>query len=207
MPKLVLTYFDFDGGRGEPVRLALNIAGVAFEDRRIAGQEWPKLRDEMPLQAMPVLQVDKLAVTQSNAIIRYAGKLAGLYPKDDLQALLCDELLDASEDLGCRIGATIALNDEQKKSARLGLAGGAIPRHLQYFAQKLEAAGGSWFCDQRLTVADLKVFGLIRWLRSGALDHIPKDLVDRVAPSLVKHAERVMSEPKIAAYYKARAKH
>ena len=206
MTKIVLTYFDFDGGRGEPARLALHIGGVDFEDRRIPGQDWPKLRDQMPLQAMPVMAVDGVTVTQSNAITRYAGKLAGLYPKDDVQALLCDELLDASEDLGSRIGATIALNDEQKKNARLELAAGAIPRHVQYFAQKLEVSGGTWFCDQRLTVADLKIFGLIRWLRAGALDHIPKDLVDRSAPSLVKHGERVMSEPKIAAYYAARVK-
>jgi len=28
MPKLKLTYFDFHGGRGEPARLALSIAGI-----------------------------------------------------------------------------------------------------------------------------------------------------------------------------------
>ena len=45
---------------------------------------------------------------------------------------------------------------------------------------------------------------LIRWLRSGVLDHIPKDLVDTVAPELVKHFERVSSHPKIAEYYQRR---
>ena len=45
---------------------------------------------------------------------------------------------------------------------------------------------------------------LVRWLRSGVLDHIPKDLVDRVSPLLVKHFERVASHPKIAEYYKRR---
>ena len=34
----------------------------------------------------------------------------------------------------------------------------------------------------RLTIADLKVFVWIRHLRSGALDHIPADLPDRIAP-------------------------
>ena len=29
-----VTYFDFDGGRGEPVRIALHAAGIAFEDVR-----------------------------------------------------------------------------------------------------------------------------------------------------------------------------
>lgn len=206
MPKLVLTYFDFDAGRGEPARLAFHCGGIAFDDKRIPGKDWGSLREQMPLLAMPVLEVDGRAVTQSNAIVRYAGKLAGLYPKDELQALLCDEMLDATEDLGSRIGATMAMNDEQKKTARQALAEGAIPRHLRYFAQKLAAAGGSWLCDQRFTVADIKLFGFINWLRSGALDHIPKDLVDRIAPTLVQHAERVRAEPKIAAYYQARKK-
>ena len=53
-------------------------------------------------------------------------------------------------------------------------------------------------------MADLKIYMIIRWLRSGALDHIPKDLVDRVAPELVKHFERVANRPEIAQYYARR---
>jgi glutathione S-transferase len=45
---------------------------------------------------------------------------------------------------------------------------------------------------------------LTRWLRSGALDHIPTDLVARVAPLLVKHFERVASHPKVTEYYARR---
>jgi glutathione S-transferase len=46
----------------------------------------------------------------------------------------------------------------------------------------------------------------VRWLKSGALDHIPADVVDRSAPLLAQHLERVTSHPKIAAYYAARKK-
>ena len=63
---------------------------------------------------------------------------------------------------------------------------------------------GHYFADQRLTVADLKIFMWVRWLRAGVLDHIPKDLVDRVAPLLVKHSERVASHPGVAEYYRRR---
>lgn len=206
MSKLTLSYFDFDGGRGEPARLALHIGGIAFEDRRIGMKDWPAQRDKMPFQAMPLLEVDGKSIAQSNTINRYVGKLAGLYPKDDWQAALCDEIMDASEDIGSRIGGTMQMNDADKKAAREALAAGAIPRHLEQLAVRLKNGGGEYFVDQRLTVADLKVFGLIRWLRSGALDHIPKDLVDRTAPELVKHAERLASHPKIAAYYAARKK-
>jgi len=81
---------------------------------------------------------------------------------------------------------------------------GRITRYLEQFQAKLKAAGGEYFAEKRLTMADLKVFMAIRWLRSGVLDYIPKDLVDRVAPLLVKHSERVASNPKIADYYKRR---
>ena len=204
MPKLKLTYFDFDGGRGEPARLALHVGGIAFEDHRIPGPEWPRHRDTMPFRTMPVLQADGKVLTQSNTINRYVGRLAGLYPKDDWQATLCDEIMDATEDIGTRIGATIAMADDHKKKAREALAADLLPRHLETLEAKLKANGGEYFADRRLTVADLKVFMLVRWLRSGVLDHIPKDIVDRNAPLLVKHFERVSGHPKIAEYYQRR---
>jgi glutathione S-transferase len=204
MAKLKLTYFDFDGGRGEPARLALHIGGIAFEDQRIAGKDWPGLRDKTPFLAMPTLEVDSSVVSQSNSINRYVGKLAGLYPKDDWQALLCDEAMDAAEDITTRIGHTIDLSADAKKKAREELAAGRITHYLRQLQARLKAAGGEYFADQRLTVADLKVFMLIRWLRSGVLDHIPKDLPERVAPLLVQHFERIAGHPTIADYYRRR---
>ena len=204
MAKLKLTYFDFDGGRGEPARLALHIGDIAFEDQRIVGKDWPAFRDKTPFLAMPTLEVDGKVVSQSNSINRYVGKLTGLYPEDDWQALLCDEVMDAAEDISARIGQTIDLPADAKKKAREELAAGHIARYLEQFQARLKAAGGEHFADRRLTVADLKVFMLIRWLRSGALDHIPKDLVDRVAPMLVEHLERMAGHPKIVEYYKRR---
>lgn len=204
MPRLKLTYFDFDGGRGEAARLALYIGGIAFEDHRVAGKDWPALRASTPFHAVPVLEVDGAVFTQSNSINRYVGKLAGLYPLDELQALLCDEAMDAAEDITTRIGQTLELSEEAKKKAREELVAGRLARYLEQFQSKLAAAGGEYFADRRLTVADLKVYLWVRWLRSGVLDHIPKDVVDRVAPLLVKHGERVASHAKVEEYYRRR---
>lgn len=206
MPKLILTYFDFDGGRGEAARLAMHLGGIAFEDRRIPGKDWPAMRDTMPFQALPVLEVDGKVISQSNTINRYLGKLAGLYPKDDWQAALVDEVMDAVEDISTQIGNTMRLEDAAKKKAREALAAGPVPRFLQQIEARLKAGGGEWFVEKRLTVADLKCFLWIRWLKSGALDHIPADIVDRQAPLLASHLERVRNQPKIAAYYAARKK-
>jgi len=206
MPKLVLTYFDLDGSRGEVARLAMHLAGIAFEDKRIAGKDWPALRDSTPFQSLPVLEVDGKVIAQSNTINRYLGKLAGLYPKDDWQAARVDEVMDAVEDIIIMIGTTFALEGEAKKKAREALAAGSIAHFLRQFEARLKAGGGEWFVENRLTVADLKCYLLVRWLKTGVLDHIPADIVDQHAPLLAKHLERVESQPKIAAYYAARRK-
>jgi hypothetical protein len=58
MPKLKLTYFDMHGGRGEPVRLALTLGGVAFEDHRFAYPQFAEIRKTVPFGQVPVLEVD-----------------------------------------------------------------------------------------------------------------------------------------------------
>lgn len=206
MPKLVLTYFDFDGSRGECARIAMHVGGIAFEDKRIPRKEWPALRDKYPFQGLPVLEVDGRMITQSNTINRYVGKLAGLYPKDDWNAALVDEVMDAVEDIASRISATIPLEGEAKQKAREALVAGPIVRFLQQLDARLKAGGGEWFVENRLTVADLKCFYWVRGLKAGVLDHIPADIVDRNAPLLAKHFERISNHPKIAAYYAARKK-
>jgi len=201
MAKLKLTYFDFHGGRGEPARLALSIGGIAFEDDRVASSVWEHRKEDTPFGALPVLEVDGQVVAQSNAINRYVGKLADLYPSDPWQAALCDEIMEAVEDITNKIGVTFNLPEEQKKTQRKALVEGPIPFYLTRLQQRLEAHGGRYFAADRLSVADLKVFVWIRHLRSGALDHVPTDLPDRVAPKLVEHYECVKDDPRVETYY------
>jgi prostaglandin-H2 D-isomerase / glutathione transferase len=205
MPRLTLTYFDFDGGRGEPARLALSIAGIAFEDRRITFDAWKRIKAQMPYRTLPILEIDGHILSQSNAINRYVGKLAHIYPADDWQAALCDEVLDVVEDITHQIVATLPIEDAAvKKAARERLASGPLPLYLSQLHTQLQDRGGEYFADGRLTIADLRVFGWVRSLRSGSLDHVPADIVDRTAPALVGHAERLGALPAISAYYARR---
>jgi glutathione S-transferase len=202
MPKLKLSYFDFHGGRGEPARLALAIGGIPFEDDRIGGADWPRRKGATPFGSLPVLEVDGQLLTQSNAVNRYVGRLANLYPSDPWQAALCDETMDAVEDIGTKIGLTLFIADEEeKKKQRKALADGPIAFFLERLQRTLVERGGEYFADGRLTVADLKVFVWIRHLRSGNLDHVPTDLSDRVAPKLVEHFQRIERHPRIQEYY------
>lgn len=206
MPKLKLTYFDFDGGRGETPRLALSIGGVPFEDHRLKPGEWPTLKPSTPYGGLPVLEVDGQTLAQSGAVARYVGRLAGLYPEDALQAAFCDEILDAVEEIGGKFGPSMSVKDEaEKKRLREELTEGPLTRYLKALAQRLEARGGSFFADGRLTVADLRFFVWMRHLRSGRLDYVPTDLAERIAPALVSHFERVQNDAGVKAYYDKRA--
>ena len=201
MSQLTLTYFDMNGGRGEPARLALHIGGIAFEDKRFKFPEFAEVRKSTPLGQVPTLHVDGVQVTQSDAITCYAGRLAGLYPTDAFQALLCDEVLAATEDLNIKLGASFGLKGEALKEARTAFVAGPLTVYLLWLQSQLLAHGGQYFADNRLTVADLKVLTLVRGLSSGNLDHVPTNVVESIAPELNAQTRRVAETPAIAQYY------
>ena len=204
MSRLKLTYFDFNGGRGEAARLAMAIGNVPFEDERVALGDWPSVRDTTPFGQVPVLNVDGEVITQTNTINRFVGRLSGLYPDDALEAARCDEVMSALEDLMCQIVPTLFMEDgDEKRRAREALAEGPIPFYVKRVGEMLEKRGGEYFADGRLTMADLKVFLWVRYLRSGMLDHVPTDLPDKIAPNLVAHFERINSHPAIVSWYAA----
>jgi len=202
--KIKLTYFDIDGGRAEPTRIAMSIAGIEFEDCRISFQQFREMRAGMPLNAVPTVEIDGVVYTQCNAMNRYFGKKAGLYPSDPWQGFLCDEVLEIMEDMFQALSLSFGLEGEELKRARTELTDGMYTRCLKLLDKRLEAAGGEYFAEHRFTVADLKVYVWTKRLKSGGLDHVPADLPDRVAPRLVQHMERVAAQPGVVAYYAGR---
>ncbi|AJQ93689.1 glutathione S-transferase [Gynuella sunshinyii YC6258] len=201
MSNYKLTYFDINGGRAEPLRIGFHIAGIDFEDNRISFPEFAELRSSMPFNAVPVLEIDGVQITQSNAMSRFIGKKAGLYPVDDVQALYCDEVLEAFEDLTHYIVRTFGLQGEELKLAREKLVDGWMSTYLKGLEKLLQRGGGEYYADNQLTMADIRSFVQIRSLCSGSLDHIPVDIVQRVAPGLVEHQARIGSDSRIAGYY------
>ncbi len=204
MPSYKLTYFDFDGGRAEPIRIALHAAGVVFEDVRISFQQFGELRLDFPFHTVPVLEIDGQAITQSNAISRYVGKMAGLYPVDAIPALYCDEVLDAMEDLNHYIVRTFGLEGDELKRAREKLVSGWLAVYLRGLNRLLDRGGGEFFAGGKLTMADLKVFVQTRALLAGVLDHVPTDIVEQDAPDLLDHLKRISADPRVVAYYATR---
>jgi len=208
---LRLRYFPFTG-RAAPIRDALQIGRVDFEDEHIPPEQFRAKRaaGEFPFGGLPVLDVEttsgKVCSAQSNAILRFAGNLSGLYPADDpVRALKVDEAMDVGEDINCLLTPSIHEEDEQRKMAmRKELAEETLPFWAGCFEKLLISNGSTGFIvGDKLTVADLKLYWIIDWLSSGMLDGIPTTLFDAY-PAIVawrKHieAERSARLPEIEA--------
>jgi glutathione S-transferase len=185
MSKPRLIYFDFAGSRGEECRMALHLAGVDFEDVRVKSGDWPAMKASMPFGAMPVLELPgKPPLAHSNAILVFIGRQHRLHPADAFEAARHESLMCAVEELRHTITPTLRITDpEQKRQAREALAanelrtwGGQVERQLG----EGPFAGGA-----ALQVADLKLYMVVRWLTSGALEHVPTTVLDH-CPKLLR---------------------
>jgi len=181
-----LRYFPFPG-RAESIRDTFRIGHIDFVDEHLTFEEFQECRaaNEFPFGGLPVLVIEtddgEQCIPQSNAILRFAGRLACLYPADDpLQALKVDEALDVGEDINCQISPSLHEPDEERKMAmRKKLAEETLPFWLDCFERLLAKNGNTGFIvGNSLTIADLKLYWIIDWLTMGILDGIPTTITD-----------------------------
>ncbi|CAM9733614.1 unnamed protein product [Chrysoparadoxa australica] len=207
MPQLKLTYFPI-AGRAEATRLAFTIGGIEFCDHTVTFQEFAPLKPTLPTGQLPVLEVDGATIAQSAAILRYAGKLAGLYPEDPLEALKVDEIMDTLEDSGAGLRGTMRLKDEEEKKAkRLQFVKEDMPvwfGRLTTLCEKY-GCGSGYAVGSSLTIADLAVYATVHHYTSGFIDYIPTDVVDAY-PYIKGIYDKVLANPKVAEYYAAKKK-
>jgi glutathione S-transferase len=204
MPKLQLTYFD-SPGRAEPVRIALRLMGLEFEDIRLKFPEFGERRaaGEFPLGSVPVLTVDGLRVTQTAAMLRYVARLGdgSLYPSDPFLGLLVDSALDSLNDtLSHALTPSLFERDPEKKLAlRAELAKGPLRQVFTYVESLLEASGGPFIAGSALSIADLVIAAQILQIRSGKLDGLGEAHLEPY-PRLRALADAYLAEPRVAAY-------
>jgi glutathione S-transferase len=187
MTQLTLLYFPF-GGRAAPIRDAFRIGGIAFEDKHIGRDEFRRMKadGELPYGSLPALDVGgdrPQRIAQSNAILRYAGRLSGLYPSDPLEALRVDELIDFAEDMNHALSPSMAEQDMEKKLAmRKTLVDEKIPHWCKCLEARLTSNDDPLhFVGKSLTIADLKLLHGLDSFTSGLLDGVPRTVLDGYA--------------------------
>jgi len=198
MRDIKLTYFDFDGGRGEDCRLALHLAGVPFTDERVLGKTWAERKATTPFGALPVLQVDGRVLSSSNAILGWIGETYGLLPEDPWERACHLAVLDCAEDLRKAAERTHRDDEEAKLVARGEFAAGYLRSWLGAMSDQI--GDGPFLAGDAPGVADLKLFVMLGAYARGVFDGIPDTvLVD--FPKLVRLLDAAAAHPRVRSWY------
>jgi glutathione S-transferase len=195
----VLSYFDFDGSRGLECRIALTVAGVSFEDRRLNRDQWASRKPTTPFGGMPVLDHDGGTLAQTNAILRFVGVSSDLHPTEPWAGALHDALMQSVEDLRHKVPGK-GLSEEEKKDAREAFAAGWLTR---WATTVNESIAGPFVAGPKMNVVDLKLYVMLRAILAGTYDHVPLAMFDAF-PALTALVAAVDSHPAVAAYWAAR---
>lgn len=218
-PSLKLTYFDMPGF-GDHVRLTLAVGGIVFEDERIDYAEVARRRatGELPFGQVPVVSIDGHVYAQSNALLRYFGRLAGLYP-EGVNQLRCDMAVEAWMDVDtklvpqhykCALSRSpndgkprVPLSDSQQADVAHELNQDALPTMLVRIGKVLKASNGPWYCGEVLTIADIKSYVVVTGLSNGSYAGGIDSAVLDGCPELREHAARVGALPAVRRWVEA----
>lgn len=196
-----LGYWDFRG-LGNPLRMALEIAGVDYTDRRFESMEaWHEYRDGalaatgvVPFPSLPYLVVDeKTGVCQSRVILRYIAERYGFGGDDDSERLAAAMVQEEASDL-VESYVMVAKADDVEAVREKEVAGN-IRTHLgrleAFLGDKEWIAGGAAF-----TYADLFLYEILEWMWNLDAELEP------AYPKLRALHKRVEELPAVATYVK-----
>jgi glutathione S-transferase len=201
MSKARLIYFDAPVSRGEECRLALHLAGIDFEDVRIARGDWQALKPETPFGSLPVLELPGFPpLGQTNAILVYIGRRHGLHPMEDFEAARHEAVMCHVEDLRGHVGPTLRIADEgEKKKLRGALAESYLPAWAAFTERQISNAG-PFFAGAKLHVVDLKLHRTVHWFATGIIDHVPATIFSAF-PKLNRVYDAVRDHEGVKAWY------
>jgi glutathione S-transferase len=196
LPKL--TYFNA-AGRALGLRIALFKAygKDGWIDHRFGYQEWGAMKPTTPLGSVPFLTLPNgTAVTQTDALSRWAGKKAGLYPENDDDALIVDEVIATSFEALNK--CPHAKDDEEKKRVRAEYAAGFLTTAATLLAKRIGTT--TWVVGDDLTIADLSVYMLTDMIIEGQFDYVPASFIEEGFPTLATHRTNVKEHALVKEY-------
>ena len=184
--ELKIIYFNFPFWRAEVARIPLYISNTKFEDKRITSEEFSYIKENgkmtdgtiIPFSQLPVLVIDGQSIAQTGAIARICGKISGFYPDSLVEAGKVDQIIDTATDINMLMRPSMREQDpDKKKLMRQELSKNDLPKYFGYLEDLLKDEN-IWFAENRMTIADIAIWRLMGWLKSGVIDDIPQDITD-----------------------------
>jgi len=207
MSKFKLIYFPVEGRAG-PIRNLCAIGKVRFVDQIVRYEDWPKIKHTIPYGQLPIIQVGDLTINQSGDILRYASKLAGLYPKHPLEALQVDSLvtnmIQIYDDTAIKSMFSRLDQDTLKKMAAeyLDKKEGKLGRFLENMDSQIGVGTSGYLFEFGLTGADLQLYEAICRLSSNTIPGISKTYIRDNFENLEAYRVKVASIEEIDARFK-----
>jgi len=201
-----LTYFS-SRGRAESIRLLCAAGAIEYEEKSLGvyhparkTPEFLALRatGTLPFAAVPIWEEpDGLVIAQSDAILRHIARTRGLYGRDAVDAARCDMVLSALEDMRAEVRQAATTEPDKRAALRREVVTVTLPRWLGHFERLLAAngAGRTWVVGDRMTVADVVLYGAFEILHDNSLEAPYAS-----CPGLAAHGERMGQKPGIARY-------
>ncbi|XP_064628534.1 hematopoietic prostaglandin D synthase-like [Lineus longissimus] len=187
-----LLYFNARG-RAELARLILAATGVDYEDVRFEKEEWPKIKQTIHFEEVPILEVDGKQINQSYAIARFLAREHGLYGKDAVEMAGVDAVVDTLEDMMKPIYTIYLEENKEKMSSMLQkYKENTLKHYMQKFEEYLAKEDTEYFVGSSLTWADLHYINCMSWVTlfvPDALDNHPR---------LINLKNKIESLPRIA---------
>lgn len=145
---------------------------------------------------MPVLTLPSgKKIVESGAIGRYAARRAGLYPTDPEQALVVDEVVEICASIMTKVPYPKDVSDDERKAQREAYANGLLKKYFSLLSSRLSP--GPFFLGSEFSLADMCLYGQVKMLRSGFIDHIPKDY-DSAWPEIQKMIDALEANERFA---------
>jgi len=199
IPKYRLIYFDVEG-RGEISRLLFAEAGVNFEDTRVGGEEWMKMKPDMPFEQLPVLEFNGKMVAQSWAINRFLAKHFGLYGVDDWDRAKVDEFIGNIQDEFYKFARFFQESDEEKKKEIFAeLIESSVKPLFAKIEKTLADSKSGWVVGRDMTMADIAVYQVSENYRTNKRLP-PHNFTLEPYPHVQQLVSRVADRPNIKAY-------
>ena len=158
---------------------------------------------------LPVLHVGGVAFAQSAAQLRYAGRLAGLYPVgsdpiNHVAALRVDELVETALEVLNK--APNSEDQAKKQELRAEYASGHMTKLLGLLEQRIDEnkgpAGRGWSAGAEMTIADVAVFTTVRLIHEGQFDFVGPDFVSAASfPGVAGVCRRFRALPQVEERY------
>ena len=165
-------------------------------DERIEIADWAELKPTTPLGYLPLLTLpDGSVVSQTDAMMRWAGRQSKLYPEDVTQGLFVDEITHTV--IEC-LGKTPPAAGDEGKAMRTEYANeGLLKKCCTLLESKL--GDGGFFVGGELTLADMTASVLVNMIVTDDYTHVPPTYMDAF-PKLRANHEAVRKHPTVVAY-------